>query len=228
MVPPLMFMFCVAGILLQAAFILVEHREKYLPAVLLKGCASLVFVWIGYQGLQASPDPSFAKLVFWGLICGAVGDVLLNLRFLSKSHGQKIFLIGIAAFLAGHILYLSALIPLSNNLLLSVLIGVVVAAGLLIYIFKTMSVKLAFKIFGIFYLGAVIVMTAVAIGNLIALQIPNRILYALGAVLFTISDIVLIFNTFGKETRYSMRIMNLSYYYIGQLLIALSLFYAVS
>jgi hypothetical protein len=39
---------------------------------------------------------------------------------------------------------------------------------------------------------------------------------------------VLIFNTFGGKTRYSMRIMNLSYYYIGQLLIALSLFYAVS
>ncbi|MCR5221249.1 MAG: lysoplasmalogenase, partial [Lachnospiraceae bacterium] len=117
MVPPFMFAFCVVGMILQAVFIVIEHREKYLPAVLLKGCASLVFVWIGYQGFQASPDPSFAKLVFLGLIFGALGDVLLNLRFLSKSHGQKIFLIGIAAFLAGHILYLSALIPLSNNLL---------------------------------------------------------------------------------------------------------------
>ena len=53
----------------------------------------------------------------------------------------------------------------------------------------------------------------------------NSILYALGAVLFTLSDIVLIFNTFGGATKYSMRITNLSLYYIGQLLIALSLFF---
>ena len=228
MISPLIFALCVVGMILQMVFILVEHREKYLPAVILKGCASLVFVCIGCLGFQASPDPSFAKLVFLGLIFGAIGDVLLNLRFLSASHGQKIFLVGIAAFLTGHILYLAALIPLSRYLLPSVLIGAVLAAGLLIYIFKTMSVKIAFKVFGILYLGAVIVMTAVAVGNLIALQIPNRILYAIGAVLFTISDIVLIFNTFGSKTKYSMRILNLSCYYIGQLLIAMSLFFAVS
>jgi len=47
----------------------------------------------------------------------------------------------------------------------------------------------------------------------------------LGAVAFLISDIVLIFNTFGKETKFSMRITNLSFYYIGQLLIAISLYF---
>ena len=50
-------------------------------------------------------------------------------------------------------------------------------------------------------------------------------MHAVGAVLFTLSDIVLIFNTFGKEQKFSMRITNLSLYYLGQLMIAASLFY---
>ena len=216
---------CVAGMILQGIFIVVEHKEKYVPAVILKGCASLVFVCVGYMGFQAASNASFAKMVFLGLCFGALGDILLNLRYLSKSHGQKIFLLGIAAFLTGHILYLVALIPLSSNLLISLIAGVIVAALLLLYIFKKMSVKLAFQIFGVFYIGAVVLMTAVAIGNLIAMPDTNRLMYALGAVLFTVSDIVLIFNTFGGTTKFSMRITNLSLYYIGQLLIALSLFY---
>lgn len=149
--------------------------------------------------------------------------MLLNLRFVFEKMGQKIFLAGIAAFLAGHILYLAALIPQSVNLPLCAVIGVT-AAAILTYIFKTMKVKLAFKIFGVFYIGAVILMTAVAIGNLIAAPSAARWLYAVGAVLFTASDIVLIFNTFGSETKFSMRIANLSLYYLGQLLIAGSLF----
>ena len=80
----------------------------------------------------------------------------------------------------------------------------VLAAILLAIIFKKFEVKIAFKIFGIFYIGAIAIMTVVAIGNLIALQDTNRILYAVGAVAFLISDVVLIFNTFGSETKFSL------------------------
>lgn len=213
------------GMAIQAAFIVIEHKEKYVGAVCLKGSASLVFVIIGMIAFAAAGERSFAKPVLIGLILGGVGDVLLNLRFVFEKAGQKIFLAGIAAFLAGHILYLAALIPQSENLLVCILFGVIVAAAILAYIFKTMEVKLAFKLFGIFYIGAVVLMTAVAIGNLVAAPSVTRWLYALGAVLFTVSDVVLIFNTFGSETKFSLRITNLSLYYLGQLLIAFSLFF---
>lgn len=216
---------CILGMAIQAAFIAVEHKEKYVGAVCLKGSASLVFIMIGIIAYAAAGDKSFAKPVLIGLILGGVGDVFLNLRFVFEKAGQKIFLVGIAAFLAGHILYLAALIPQSENLLVCIVVGVIVAAAILAYIFKTMEVKLAFKIFGIFYIGAVVLMTAVAIGNLVAAPSTARWLYAIGAVLFTVSDVVLIFNTFGSETKFSLRITNLSLYYLGQLLIANSLFF---
>lgn len=214
------------GIALQGIFIAVEHKEKYVLADILKGSAALMFVTIGMLGFLRVTSDSLGRLIAIGLIFGMVGDILLNLRFVFKKHGQKAFLLGIVAFLVGHILYLCALIPISVNTIICVVIGAILAAALLIYIFKTMEVKIAFKIFGVFYLGAVIIMTVIAIGIAISTANTHDIVYAVGAVLFTASDIVLIFNTFSGTTKFSLRITNLSLYYIGQLLIASSLFIA--
>lgn len=217
--------FAVLGMALQGIFIAVEHKEKYLPAVILKGSAAAVFCAIGMLAMGASSNLDFAKLVVTGLCFGALGDILLNLRFVFPKIGQKIFLAGVVAFLTGHILYLCAIAPLSQNLVPCLVIGVILAALLLTWIFKSLTVKLAFKIFGVLYIGAIVLMTAVAIGNVITASGTAAWMHAVGAVLFTLSDIVLIFNTFGDEQKFSMRITNLTLYYMGQLLIASSLFF---
>ena len=69
-------------------------------------------------------------------------------------------------------------------------------------------------------------LNCVAIGNLITFPSAFTGLFAAGAVFFLVSDIVLILNTFGSETRQSLRVTNIALYYIGQLLIALSLLFA--
>lgn len=229
MLLPLLLIVAIAGMIIQAAFITTEHKEKYVQAVILKGLASLCFVIIGFTGFincSSRFAVSFARKIFIALLLGMAGDILLNLRFVFDKIGQKIFLAGIAAFLAGHILYLAALIPRAQNLWFCIAIGAVISAALLAYIFSTMKVKIAFKIFGVFYLGAVIIMTVIAAAILIANPSMQNLMYAIGALLFTISDIVLIFNTFSGRTKFSLRITNLSLYYIGQLLIAFCLFFA--
>ena len=219
------FYLAILGILCQICFIITEHKEQYVKAVVLKGSAALLFCLIGLSALAEAQNNAFARLICIGLCFGALGDILLNLRFVFPNIGQKIFLAGVAAFLTGHILYLAALIPLSQNLLPCLIIGVLLAAGLLTWIFRTLTVKLAFKIFGILYIGAIVLMTAVAGGNVLSAPTTAAWMHAVGAVLFTLSDIVLIFNTFGPEQKFSMRIANLSLYYLGQLLIAFSLFF---
>ena len=214
----------IIGIILQGVFIATEHKEKYVLADILKGLAASMFVLIGFIGYTFVSNDSIGLKIAIGLAFGLVGDVLLNLRFVFAKNGQKIFLIGILAFLIGHILYLCALVPIAINPVTSAVVGAVLAAGLLTYIFITMDVKPAFKIFGVFYLGAVIIMTVMAINIAIFTTSSHDIVYAVGAVLFTASDIVLIFNTFSGTTKFSLRITNLSLYYIGQLLIASSLF----
>ena len=214
------------GILLQAVFIAVEHKERYVPAVLLKGSAAFLFCVIGIGAMiSVSVNQSFAKLIVIGLCCGMIGDILLNLRFVFPKNGQKIFLLGVVAFLTGHILYLCAIVPLSENLGICLILGILAAAALLTWIFKTLTVKLAFKIFDVLYIGAIVLMTSVAIGNVLTAPGTAAWMHAIGAMLFTLSDIVLIFNTFGTQQKFSLRITNLSLYYLGQLLIACSLFF---
>lgn len=215
----------VVGMILQGLFILQEKNKKYVAADILKGLASLMFVLIGVIGYSAIKPSDFGCKLLAGLIFGMIGDIVMNLRFvLPGDAGQKAFLGGILAFLIGHVLYLLALIPISIHIVPSIIIGVILAAGLLTYIFKTMEVKTAFKIFGIVYLGAIIIMTVMAIDIAIFSPAKRSIIYAIGAVLFTASDIVLIFNTFSGKTVFSKRVLNLSLYYVGQLLIAGCLF----
>lgn len=220
----LVFLIAAVGMVLQGLFITVEHNKKFVLADVLKGLAALMFVTIGLIGYIKVTNDSFGLKIVIGLVFGLVGDVLLNLRFVSEKFGQKFFLGGIVAFLVGHILYLAALIPLTETLVIDVVIGAVIAIALLAYIFVTLKPKMVFRIFGVFYLGAVIIMTVIGVHLAIATGNTHDVEYAIGAVLFMVSDIVLIFNTFSGVTRFSLRITNLSLYYIGQLLIAGSLF----
>lgn len=211
------------GLCLQVVFILTERAGNYKAAVLEKGLASLMFVLLGFAGLSIATLPTFAKVVVAGLVFGLIGDVCLNLRFVLEKAGQKIFLGGILAFLIGHILYLVALVPLAAKLWVWLVSGLLVAAALLYWILTSVEAEKAFKVFGVVYIGAVVLMTAVSVGVYVTRRTPGALLYMVGAVLFTASDIILIFNTFTKDGKAWMRPANLLLYYLGQLFIALSI-----
>ena len=69
-------------------------------------------------------------------------------------------------------------------------------------------------------------MTTIAIMNLIAGFSAMKLIFAVGAVLFLLSDIILIINNFGGKNSKQLRTMNLALYYIGQLCIAICLLFA--
>ncbi len=207
-------------LMLAAVFLREESREHYVPAVCLKGLASLCFVILGLLCSRGTP---VAKLVVIGLVLGCVADILLNLRWVFREKGQLIFLVGILVFLCGHVLYLAAVMPLCEHKAVCLAAGLVLTALLMFWIFRRITAKPAFKIFGVVYIGAIMLLNCVAVGNLISAPSAFTALFAAGAVLFLVSDIVLILNTFGAETKQSLRITNIGLYYVGQLLIALSL-----
>ena len=205
---------------LAAVFLLQESRKKYVPAVILKGLASACFVILGFLLSDGSP---LAGLITVGLLLGCIADVLLNLRLVFPEKGQLIFLAGILVFLSGHILYLIAILRGSAHWGICVIAGVILTALLMIWIFRQITAKPAFKIFGVIYIGAVVLLNCVAIGNLLAAPSAFTAVFAAGSLLFLLSNIVLILNTFGGKTKQSLRVTNIALYYAGQLLIALSL-----
>lgn len=214
-------------ILFVSTFLYQEEKEKYVSAAIFKGLASLCFVAIG---IINSDGTSIEKLIVIGLIFGFVADVLLNLRHVFKEKGKLVFLVGILVFLIGHIIYLAAIIPLNNNLIMCIIISVVLTTLLMIWIFSKVTAEKAFKIFGIIYIGTIVLLNVVAISNMFTNTLINPSfarVFSLGAILFLISDIVLILNTFGSQSKLAMRITNIGLYYIGQILIAISLYFKI-
>ena len=207
---------------LAALFMWTEKKENYMGAVILKGLASLCFVLVG---VMAGNGGQLAKLIVTGLLLGCIADILLNLRWVFPKKGQLIFLVGILVFLGGHVVYLAAVLPMADNWAVCVVVGVVLTALLMKWIFSKITAKKAFKIFGVFYLGAIMLLNSVAVSNLMTAPSAFTGLFAAGALLFLISDIVLILNTFGQKSKFSLRVTNLSLYYIGQLLIAWSMLF---
>ena len=197
-----------------------ERQKKHVPATVFKGLASLSFVILG---LLCSPGGKTASLVITGLILGMIADILLNLRFVFKEKAQSVFLAGILVFLTGHILYLAAVFPLIRHRLTAVIAGAAVTAVLIGWLFSRITAKKSFRIFGIIYIGAIVILNSAAIFNLVQHPGAFSLVFAAGALLFLISDIVLILNTFGPQTRFGLRVTNTVLYYVGQLLIALSL-----
>lgn len=214
---------CALCIGIVAVFLASEKKEKYVLSVFLKGAASLCFVLIGLWASKAAGGDRVAHYVMIGLILGCIADVLLNLRFVFKKLGTPVFLVGILVFLSGHILYLCALIPRCPSLWVFLVIGAVLTFLTIKWIFTKITAKKAFKIFGVFYIGAIMIMNCVAVGALLANPGAHSIVYLIGALLFLVSDVVLILNTFGGSTKFSLRIVNISLYYLGQLMIAMSL-----
>ena len=218
----LMFILIPLCLFIAALFIYMEHLGKDVAATFLKGTASLCFVILG---ILASKGGHGSKLIIIGLILGAVADVLLNLRYVFKAKGKLVFLAGILVFLAGHIVYLTAVFGMNSHSIISIISTLVLTAVLMKLIFAKITAETAFKIFGVVYIGAIVLLNCTAFINMVTAPSAFTMIFFAGALLFLVSDIVLILNTFGSSPRFSLRVTNLSLYYIGQILIALSLMY---
>lgn len=210
-------------LVLMAAFIYAEHREQWVAGVILKGLASACFVILGILGSRGAVDARFAGFVVAGLAVGAVADVLLNLRYVYKKWGTLLFAVGTLVFLVGHVLYTIAVWPRAAVPWLFVIVGAAATFFIMRWIFSQIEAKKALKIIGIFYVGIVVILNCLALSALFAHFSAQSFVFVLGTALFLASDVILILNTFGGDPQFKRRMLNLSLYYVGQILIALSL-----
>lgn len=210
-------------LILLAAFIIAEYREMWVPGVALKGAASLCFVILGILGGIGAPDGRFAGFVIAGLAVGAIADVLLNLRYVYKRWDKAIFAAGTVVFLIGHVLYTMAVWPRAAIPWLFVIVGAVATVFIMRWIFSKIEAPGALKAIGVVYVGIVVVLNCLALSALFNQIGRQTLVFFFGTAFFLVSDIILILNTFGKKPEFRRRMVNLTLYYIGQILIALSL-----
>jgi uncharacterized membrane protein YhhN len=177
-------------------------------------------------------DSVYTFLILGGLLFSMAGDV-----FLIYQANPRAFLAGLVAFLIAHLVYIGAFLYLQISLELGFnLWGEVIAAtGLLIVgwvVYRYLRPGLG-RMQGpvILYMVVISVMVQRALGLAWTYQgaVTQPALVVAGALFFYISDAILAINKFLFEGQLPYgRLWNLSAYYGGQLLLALSTSFLVS
>ena len=200
----------------------------------LKALTSLFFVLTGILAMrERKSGSSYAKLILTGLILGFVGDVLLEYTNMA---GPIYFVIGLVSFALGHAFYLIAFFKRTSFRWYSIIPVLIVVPTVLVAVPVTGAFQfdppalfyavIAYGIILTFMVGMSFCFTAFK-------EHPAFVrLTIIGAVLFAISDIILLFILFFKPALalpasskeiVILTVCNLLTYYLGQGLIALSL-----
>jgi uncharacterized membrane protein YhhN len=173
-----------------------------------------------------SYDELYTFLILAGLVLSLVGDVLLI-----PQDNPKAFLGGLVAFLSAHVMYIIAFIYLQFGVIDAVNVPaeivtaiLLVIVGALIYRYLSPGLgEMRIPVIAYVVIISLMVDRAVAISIVHPGPAVQPVLIVAGASLFYISDAILAANKFrmgGQMPHY--RMWNLSTYYSGQLLIALS------
>ena len=164
----------------------------------------------------------YACLIIAGLIFSLFGDVMLV--FINNNN---FFKAGLAFFLITQVIYGAASTVSSGVYVLDYVI-VMALMTILILAYKELNMDVGnLKIPVLLYVLAITYMLSKAISLLYNSNIPfyHAILAASGAFLFFVSDAILAVNKFYRVEFKAFRAINLITYYLGQMLIALSIFY---
>ena len=223
-----------------AVLLFVYIREKIkaysVRAVLLKSVVSMLFIMVGIYGVWLSASKGSASLlcpfVVLGLLCGLLGDIWLDLKYVFPEKDEPFTYAGFCVFGVGHILYIIGMLltcyPSGKpmTLIVPVLLALVLSIGNAV-LEKPMKLNYGkFKPVVIAY--GVILFAMVLISGRLALhygwaKTPLNLIF-IGGVSFAISDLILSGTYFGVGRERPIDLaLNYITYYAGQFLIASAL-----
>ncbi len=239
-----MFLKILLGIVVLAECVTVPVFLKYYwpdrckQSFIYKIISAALFVLCGFLCVKISGNNTpYASLMMWGLVLGFFGDVFLH----SLQNKSWHFVLGFLSFLAGHIVYIVAFWKaikttypgshvfewyeiLITVALLAVMLFIMVKAG----IFRGKEALIApFAIYGVILFTMLTKGLRYAVGEIAYGTNDNMLAVfltvGLGAVLFTVSDVILGFTIPMGKTSRKLRIINIGTYFAAQILFALSI-----
>jgi uncharacterized membrane protein YhhN len=159
-----------------------------------------------------------------GLVCGLIGDLFLEVQYFYNK--KKFYQInqGMIVFLLGHIFYILGMSFFMSFSYWSLLVGAIMT-GVVYLGSKLMKIQFG-KLASMSYIYTFVIFTMVGLAVIKAFELNFSgfsLSFMLGAIFFGISDLVLAPIYFQEKSNPVFAIINLSTYYLGQVLIALSI-----
>jgi uncharacterized membrane protein YhhN len=193
-----------------------EKRENRTLMLGFKTPLSMLFVVTAV--IQPHPVPSYYHYVLMGLILGLVGDVCLALP------GNTAFRAGLAAFLAGHILYVIAFATLSHrqDWIRPEMIGLLLCSGGVARWLWPHLGSMRIPVAAYIIVITAMMFAAVAAFHNLDVKRSGTILILAGAALFYFSDIWVARDRFVKHG-FMNRLIGLPSYFAGQFMLGFSI-----
>lgn len=220
------------GAIALILFLIFRDRSGSVKALLFKTVTSFLFISVAFASFMVNPSQgvaTFAMLIMMGLICGLIGDILLDLKVMYKGSSSLYQHGGMVAFLLGHLFYLTALIiyfgfnwiPVVIALVLAIIVACV-SKFILKFNFAEHTVDTYAYSFILSYMMTQACYAAITQGYTVC-----TVLLAVGAILFLLSDLVLVMTYYDNKDSKPFIAVNHILYYAAQFSIALSILYLV-
>jgi alkenylglycerophosphocholine hydrolase len=220
------------GAIALTVFLNDRDRKGSVKALLLKTVTSYLFILLAFVSFMINPRPGitvFFGLIALGLICGLIGDIVLDLKTLYPESASPYQHLGMVAFLIGHLFYLSALLVYFGFNWIPLIAAVV--TGLAIILVSIYILKVDFKEHTIdsylyaFFLSYMMAQACYA--AVIQSFTAATLLLSIGSVSFLLSDVLLIGIYYRNKDSKAYIVLNHVLYYGAQYSIALSILYFV-
>ena len=212
-----------AGLMVIVLPIYIYTEYKLVPKryFIAKTICSLLFLLTAIIAmLQFGINPKYALPIILALSLGLIGDVLL-----AFSHRGNCFLIGLVSFLLGQLVYTYVFFSFGGFMPLDIVVYLL-TLGLCLVLYSKAKLELGkMKIPVLVYMVIIILMFTSAISLAYKNGFSNiiTIMICIGATLFLASDIVLAYVKFKPGVNKALRGINLSLYYMAQIILALTL-----
>ena len=221
----------IAGLISLILFIVRCKDKRSVQGVYTKNMTSIMFIFTAVMSTFNNPTQwQYGFMLTCGLIFGMLGDIYLDLKWVYPDDMKKYLEYGFICFGFGHLFYIGAMLVAAKlsfkHMLIAAVVGAVVAAGNRL-LEKPMKQNFGkFKGIVTIYSFILAMMVATSVVSAIVTGEKSFIIYAVGAILFLISDLILSPMYFGegKNTPTNF-ILNHVTYYAGQYLIAFSIFF---
>mgnify|MGYP002623873640 CR=1 FL=1 len=219
----------IVSLLVAAFFTLKRSNHANDADLVLKTAASLAFIMLGFASYSASAGVT-SVLILPGLVMGLVGDIFLDMKYIYHKSETLYTFTGFGAFILGHVFYFVFLVRQygfsSKGMITGIIVGVIAGIG----IFLTPSLmKLdygRFRVISSLYAALLVFLTVYALCLCITQFSAAKLIFFLGILLFLISDLILSQIYFGRKKNTPLAaVINHGSYYLGQILIAASIFF---
>jgi uncharacterized membrane protein YhhN len=206
----------IVAFVLLLTLLIFEVHQRLIPRVIVKTLLSSLFVITAL--MTPYSETPFGRVLLLGLILCFVGDVFLALE------GPKMFLIGLVAFLLGHLAYVTAFITIAEVSWLTTpafALHAVIAAGVLRWLRPHLG-RMINPVLAYLVVITAMVIAAWSIFGTASLNQELRQTILIGALLFYLSDLFVARHRFVKKQPLN-RFLGLPAYYAGQFLLASSI-----